>query len=103
MNRSSDQYGSRRLMNSVDCLYCWCKNLSPHLLFRTVKIIVYKIFLLLCMGVQLGMLLREDCARDIQKIRSDGLLKKNTNLFPNHLHCHLMYVPYTTFQHRFHH
>jgi hypothetical protein len=33
----------------------------------------------------------------IQKVISDGLLKKKNNLFPNHLYCHLMYIPYTTF------
>jgi hypothetical protein len=29
--------------------------------------------------------------------------KKNKNLYPNHLYCHLMYIPYTTFRHSFHH
>jgi hypothetical protein len=40
----------------------------------------------------------------IQKVSSDGLLKKkNKNLFPNHLYCHFMYIPCTTFQHSSHH
>jgi hypothetical protein len=29
--------------------------------------------------------------------------KKTKHLFPNHLYCHLMYIPYTTFGHSFHH
>jgi hypothetical protein len=47
MNRSRDQYESRRGMNFVDWLYCWCKNLPPYLLLRTLKNMVYKTFLLL--------------------------------------------------------
>jgi hypothetical protein len=41
----------------------------------------------------------------IQKVSSDRLLEKkqNKNLFPNHLYCHLMYIPCTTFRHSFHH
>jgi hypothetical protein len=30
-------------------------------------------------------------------------IEKNENLFPNHLYCHLMYIPYTAFRHSFHH
>jgi hypothetical protein len=39
----------------------------------------------------------------IQKVSSDGLLENNKNLFPNHLYGHLMYMPYATFRHSFHH
>jgi hypothetical protein len=30
-------------------------------------------------------------------------IEKNKNLFPNYLYCHVMYIPYTTFRHSFHH
>jgi hypothetical protein len=30
-------------------------------------------------------------------------IKKNKYLFPNHLYCRLMYMPYATFRHSFHH
>ena len=41
--------------------------------------------------------------RVIQKVSSNGLLRKKQDYVTNHVYCHLMYIPYTTFQHSFHH
>jgi len=35
--------------------------------------------------------------RVIQKVSSNALLKKNQEYITNHVYCHLMYIPYTTF------
>jgi hypothetical protein len=40
------------------------------------------------------------CMRVMQKVSSDGLLKRK--LFSNHLYCHLMSILSTTFPHSFH-
>jgi hypothetical protein len=37
------------------------------------------------------------------EIKFGWSVEKNNNLFPNNLYCHLMYIPYATFQHSFHH
>jgi hypothetical protein len=41
--------------------------------------------------------------RAVQKVSSGGLLKKIYTYITNHVHCHLMYTPYATFRHNFHH
>ena len=43
------------------------------------------------------------CTRVIQKVSYDGLLRKKQEYITNHVYCHLMYIPYTTFRHGFHH
>ena len=41
--------------------------------------------------------------RDIQKISSDGLLRKKQEYITNHVYCHVMYISYTFSQRSFHH
>ena len=41
--------------------------------------------------------------RVIQKVSSDWLFRKKQEYITNHVYCHSMYIPYTTFRHSFHH
>ena len=74
-----------QIPSTKNCGYCW--NVVSNSFFKKCDLLSFP-----------------ECMRVIQKVSSDGLLrKKKQEYITNHVYCHLMYTLYTTFRHSFHH